>query len=138
MAPFEIENSAWLLFIETYWLSTFDPPCYSLSWKLISSLFRYKAEIDFDGRELARSYLKRQDLGALLQAAKQIQTEQGGKDGNWSTKSSFQVVEPFREMSQAVFLGSICTCGSLYEAGGGMWGRSVTCFNKFISIFTHE
>jgi hypothetical protein len=46
------------------------------------SLFRYKAEIDFDGRELARSYLKRQDLSALLEAAKQIQTEQAGKVGN--------------------------------------------------------
>ncbi len=56
-------------------------------------LFRYKAEIDFDGRELARSYLKRQDLAALLEAAKQIQTEQAGIGGNsLTTESSFQVV----------------------------------------------
>jgi hypothetical protein len=39
-------------------------------------MFRYKAEIDFDGRELARSYLKRQDLADLLQSAKEIKTEQ--------------------------------------------------------------
>ena len=41
-------------------------------------MFRYKAEIDFDGAELARTYLRRQDLTALLQAAKQIHTEQAG------------------------------------------------------------
>jgi hypothetical protein len=43
---------------------------------LFLCVVRYKAEIDFDGAELARSYLRRQDLSALLHAAKQIQTEQ--------------------------------------------------------------
>ena len=32
-----------------------------------NGLVRYKAEIDFDGRELARSYLIRQNLPALLE-----------------------------------------------------------------------
>lgn len=35
-----------------------------------SSLARYKAEIDFDGRELTRSYLEKQDLELLLQVCK--------------------------------------------------------------------
>lgn len=30
-------------------------------------LVRYKSEIDFDGRELTRSYLDKQDLNALLE-----------------------------------------------------------------------
>lgn len=30
-------------------------------------LVRYKAELDFDGRELARAYLDKQDLNALLE-----------------------------------------------------------------------
>lgn len=32
-----------------------------------SSLVRYKAEMDFDGRELTKSYLDQQDLSALLE-----------------------------------------------------------------------
>lgn len=39
-----------------------------------NSLVRYKAEIDFDGRELARFYLDKQDLGELLKAVKSFQT----------------------------------------------------------------
>ena len=31
-----------------------------------NSLIRYKAEVDFDGRELTRSYLDKQDLNLLL------------------------------------------------------------------------
>lgn len=31
-----------------------------------NSLVRYKAEMDFDGRELTRSYLDKQDLSELL------------------------------------------------------------------------
>lgn len=31
-----------------------------------NSLVRYKAEMDFDGRELTRSYLDKQDLNLLL------------------------------------------------------------------------
>lgn len=37
-----------------------------------NGLVRYKAEIDFDGRELARSYLARQDLAAVLADCKQV------------------------------------------------------------------
>lgn len=33
-----------------------------------NSLVRYKAEVDFDGRELTRAYLDSQDLQALLEA----------------------------------------------------------------------
>jgi zinc transporter 9 len=36
-----------------------------------NSLVRYKAELDFDGRELSRSYLDKQDLSILLE----VQTE---------------------------------------------------------------
>lgn len=32
-----------------------------------NSLIRYKAEVDFDGRELTRSYLDKQDLNKLLE-----------------------------------------------------------------------
>ena len=32
-----------------------------------NSLVRYKAELDFDGRELTRSYLDKQDLNLLLE-----------------------------------------------------------------------
>jgi zinc transporter 9 len=32
-----------------------------------NSLVRYKAELDFDGRELSRSYLDKQDLSILLE-----------------------------------------------------------------------
>ncbi len=89
---YEIHSVAPLKWDPLIFFTTFEPPCFSLSWKLISSLFRYKAEIDFDGRELARSYLKRQDLAALLEAAKQIQTEQAGIGGNLTDISSFQVL----------------------------------------------
>ena len=32
-----------------------------------AGLVRYKAEVDFDGRELTRSYLEKQDLQLLLE-----------------------------------------------------------------------
>ncbi|XP_054266638.1 proton-coupled zinc antiporter SLC30A9, mitochondrial [Macrosteles quadrilineatus] len=35
-----------------------------------NSLIRYKAEVDFDGRELTRSYLDKQDLNTLLEEVK--------------------------------------------------------------------
>ncbi|XP_075212575.1 solute carrier family 30 member 9 isoform X2 [Lycorma delicatula] len=35
-----------------------------------NSLIRYKAELDFDGRELTRSYLDKQDLNTLLEEVK--------------------------------------------------------------------
>lgn len=34
-----------------------------------SSLVRYKAEMDFDGRELTRAYLDKQDLNILLEVS---------------------------------------------------------------------
>lgn len=34
-----------------------------------NSLIRYKAEVDFDGRELTRSYLDKQDLSKLLEVS---------------------------------------------------------------------
>ncbi|CRL00637.1 CLUMA_CG013897, isoform A [Clunio marinus] len=39
-----------------------------------NSLVRYKAEMDFDGRELSRVYLDKQDLNALLEEVKTFQT----------------------------------------------------------------
>lgn len=39
-----------------------------------NSLVRYKAELDFDGRELTRSYLDKQDLNVMLQELKDMQT----------------------------------------------------------------
>ncbi|KAM7341852.1 solute carrier family 30 member 9 isoform 2-T4 [Cochliomyia hominivorax] len=38
-----------------------------------NSLVRYKAEMDFDGRELTRSYLDKQDLNELLKVVKSFQ-----------------------------------------------------------------
>lgn len=35
-----------------------------------NSLVRYKAEMDFDGRELTRSYLDKQDLNELIKVTK--------------------------------------------------------------------
>merc|ERR1719495_167145 len=40
-----------------------------------NGIVRYKAEIDFDGRELARSYLARQQLSVILAEIRQIKTE---------------------------------------------------------------
>jgi len=40
-----------------------------------NGVVRYKAEIDFDGRELARSYLARQDMTSLLGDCKQVGDE---------------------------------------------------------------
>lgn len=37
-----------------------------------NNLVRYKAELDFDGRELSRSYLDRQDLTAILEVSKTV------------------------------------------------------------------
>ncbi|XP_012267832.2 zinc transporter 9 [Athalia rosae] len=38
-----------------------------------NSLVRYKAELDFDGRELTRSYLDKHDLNVMLQEVKKMQ-----------------------------------------------------------------
>lgn len=38
-----------------------------------SYLVRYKAELDFDGRELTRAYLDKQDLNELLEEVKQLE-----------------------------------------------------------------
>jgi zinc transporter 9 len=38
-----------------------------------NSLVRYKAELDFDGRELTRSYLDKLDLNAMLEVRYFIQ-----------------------------------------------------------------
>ncbi|XP_043478259.1 zinc transporter 9 isoform X2 [Leptopilina heterotoma] len=38
-----------------------------------NSLVRYKAELDFDGRELTRSYLDKHDLNAMLEEVKKMQ-----------------------------------------------------------------
>ncbi|RZC38739.1 zinc transporter 9 [Asbolus verrucosus] len=38
-----------------------------------SYLVRYKAELDFDGRELTRSYLDKQDLNELLEEARKLE-----------------------------------------------------------------
>merc|ERR1719346_84096 len=40
-----------------------------------NGLVRYKAEIDFDGRELARSYLERQNLKMILEESKSVENE---------------------------------------------------------------
>ena len=37
-----------------------------------SGLVRYKAEVDFDGRELTRSYLDKQDLETILEEIQQM------------------------------------------------------------------
>ncbi|XP_037297204.1 zinc transporter 9 [Manduca sexta] len=39
-----------------------------------SNLIRYKAEVDFDGRALTRSYLEKHDLNGLLEDMKKIET----------------------------------------------------------------
>ncbi|XP_075167111.1 solute carrier family 30 member 9 [Haematobia irritans] len=39
-----------------------------------NSLVRYKAEMDFDGRELTRSYLDKQDINELLKVVKSFQS----------------------------------------------------------------
>ncbi|XP_013175437.1 PREDICTED: zinc transporter 9 [Papilio xuthus] len=39
-----------------------------------SNLIRYKAEVDFDGRALTRSYLEKHDLNALLEDIRKIET----------------------------------------------------------------
>lgn len=38
-----------------------------------SGLVRYKAEVDFDGRELTRSYLDKQDLEMMLEEVRNMQ-----------------------------------------------------------------
>ncbi len=40
-----------------------------------NGIIRYKAEVDVDGRELAREYLTRQNLPGLLEEVAAIQTE---------------------------------------------------------------
>lgn len=40
-----------------------------------NGVVRYKAEIDFDGRELARSYLARQNMGSVLEDCKLVDDE---------------------------------------------------------------
>lgn len=37
-------------------------------------LVRYKAEMDFDGRELTRAYLDKQELSALLEVSRSCYT----------------------------------------------------------------
>ena len=37
-----------------------------------SGLVRYKAEVDFDGRELTRSYLDKQDLETMLEEVRNM------------------------------------------------------------------
>lgn len=37
-----------------------------------SGLVRYKAEVDFDGRELTRSYLDKQDLEMMLEEVRNM------------------------------------------------------------------
>lgn len=39
-----------------------------------NSLIRYKAELDFDGRELARSYIDKQDLNSMLEEVQRMKT----------------------------------------------------------------
>ncbi|XP_026747209.1 zinc transporter 9 [Trichoplusia ni] len=39
-----------------------------------SNLIRYKAEVDFDGRALTRSYLEKHDLNALIEDMKKVET----------------------------------------------------------------
>lgn len=39
-----------------------------------SGLVRYKAEVDFDGRELTRSYLEKQDLETILEEVQSMKT----------------------------------------------------------------
>ncbi|KAI5712929.1 hypothetical protein M8J75_012394 [Diaphorina citri] len=39
-----------------------------------NSLIRYKAEVDFDGRELTRSYLDKQDLNTMLEEVQNMKT----------------------------------------------------------------
>lgn len=39
-----------------------------------NSLIRYKAEVDFDGRELTRSYIDKQDLNQMLEDVQHMQT----------------------------------------------------------------
>lgn len=39
-----------------------------------SGLVRYKAELDFDGRELTRSYLLKQDLERILEEVQNMKT----------------------------------------------------------------
>lgn len=65
-----------------------------------NSLVRYKAEMDFDGRELTRSYLDKLDLNALLQvgnvyvnfeAHKSLFCEVTGINGTSVRKSLFSV-----------------------------------------------
>ena len=41
-----------------------------------NGIMRYKAEVDVDGRELARHYLKQRNLPHLLDEVKKIQNEQ--------------------------------------------------------------
>ena len=38
--------------------------------------FRYKAEVDFDGRELARSYLTKQNMQHIMLAMQKVKTEE--------------------------------------------------------------
>merc|ERR1712212_126428 len=40
-----------------------------------NGLVRYKAEIDFDGRELARSYIERQNLKVILKESQAVESE---------------------------------------------------------------
>ena len=41
-----------------------------------NGIMRYKAEVDVDGRELARHYLKQKDLPLLLDEVRRLETEE--------------------------------------------------------------
>jgi len=47
----------------------------------MTGLVRYKAEVDFDGRELTRSYLDKQDLETMLEEVRNLKniSEMEGK-----------------------------------------------------------
>lgn len=64
-----------------------------------NSLVRYKAELDFDGRELSRVYLDKQDLGALLEVSNFFIAKKLGK---YLKKKSFdpQEVKAFQTIDE--------------------------------------
>lgn len=48
-----------------------------------TGLVRYKAEVDFDGRELTRGYLDKQDLDAIMKVGERARMIVEGFDGLW-------------------------------------------------------
>jgi len=45
-----------------------------------NGIVRYKAEVDFDGRELARAYLSKQNLNNIVTTMQQVKTKQQAED----------------------------------------------------------